>query len=106
MSSLFPGVAAPATNNGYFGDTFRVRRYLDKEHGIKGGDYHPPHTDWFTSTPGDTSHVLIITMILYLTSPEVGGTTFFEAAVVNGTRGYHFAPKRGNLAVWWSCYKN
>jgi len=25
---------------------------------------------------------------------------------VNGTKGYHFQPRRGNLAAWWSCYTN
>jgi len=106
MGSIFPGVAKPKNEADAYHDTFRVRRYLADGVGIAGGDYHPPHTDWFSSIPNDTSHVLIITMILYLTSPEEGGTTFFEHAVVNGTKGYHFAPKRGDLAVWWSCYQN
>jgi len=104
MSSVFPGVGRSTT--GWAHDTFRVRRYLQDGVGITGGDYHPPHTDWFSSTPGDTSHVLIISMILYLTSPEKGGTTLFPAAWVNGTKGYHFQPKRGSLAAWWSCHTN
>ena len=34
----------------------------------------------FEPTKGDLSNVLIVTMILYLTSPEAGGTTFFQHA--------------------------
>ena len=106
MSSIFPGVSTPKNPEEAYHDTFRVRRYLADGVGYAGGDYHPPHTDWFSSIPGDTSHVLIISMILYLTSPEEGGTTYFEHAWVNGTKGYHFQPKRGDLAAWWSCYRN
>jgi len=105
MSSVFPGIGR---NNEaeHTTDTFRVRRYLADGNGVAGGDYHPPHTDWFQSTKGDNSNVLIISMILYLTSPEEGGTTYFPQAWVNGKKGYHFQPKRGNLAAWWSCYRN
>merc|ERR1712086_853962 len=106
MSSVFPGIGKSHVGPGENHDTFRVRRYLQDGEGYQGGDYHPPHTDWFSSTPGDTSHVLIISMILYLTIPENGGTTYFPRSIVNGTQGYHFKPKRGNLAAWWSCHRN
>jgi len=102
MGSIFPGLGHARRDS----DTLRVRRYLEAGKAYEGGDYHPPHTDWFETQTGDTSDVLIVTMILYLTSPEKGGTTLFANARVNGTQGYHFQPKRGNLAVWWSCYSN
>jgi len=106
MSTLFPGVAVK-TGEDKARETFRIRRYLPKGVGFSGGDYHPPHTDWFEANgKGDISNVLIITMIVYLTSPEKGGTTYFKNAVVDGKNGYHFQPKRGNLAVWWSCHTN
>jgi len=103
MGAIFPGVGVSRDKKS---ETFRVRRYLPDGVAYAGGDYHPPHTDWFETTKGDPSNVLIITMIVYLTSPEKGGSTFFSHAWVNGTKGYHFAPKRGDLAVWWSCYNN
>jgi len=104
MSSVFPGVGNTGRKATY--DTFRVRRYLEAGKGFRGGDNHPPHTDWFQSTKGDTSYVLIISMILYLTTPEKGGTTFFPQKWDNGKKGYGFEPKRGHLAAWWSCHKN
>jgi len=64
-----------------------VRRYLPEGVGYEGGDYHPPHTDWFETEKGDSSNVLIISMLLYLTSPEKGGTTYFPFAWHNGTKG-------------------
>ena len=68
-------------------ETFRVRRYLPDGVAYEGGDYHPPHTDWFETDTGDNSNVLIISMILYLTSPEKGGTTYFPHAWHNDTKG-------------------
>ena len=44
---------------------------------------------------------LLVTLMIYLTSPEEGGQTLFDDA--NDGKGYHFEPKRGDLAVWWSC---
>lgn len=44
---------------------------------------------------------LLVTLMIYLTTPEEGGETLFDDA--NGGKGYHFKPKRGDLAVWWSC---
>jgi len=104
MRMLLPNLAPKLSVDSQSLDTFRVRRYLPDGIALKGGDYHPPHTDWFEPTKGDLSHVLIVTMILYLTSPEEGGTTYFKHAM--GGKGYHFQPVRGNLAVWWSCYRN
>jgi len=104
MRSVLPALAPKLSESSHSLDTLRVRRYLPDGIALKGGDYHPPHTDWFEPTKGDLSHVLIVTMIVYLTSPEEGGTTYFQHAL--GGKGYHFQPKRGNLAVWWSCYRN
>merc|ERR1719272_1700260 len=104
MRDVLPALA-PKMNEGAHGmETLRVRRYLPDGLGLKGGDYHPPHTDWFEPNKGDLTHVLIVTMILYLTSPEQGGTTYFKHAL--GGKGYHFQPVRGNLAVWWSCKRD
>jgi len=103
MRSLLPALAKPMGDSSSL-ETFRVRRYLPDGLGLKGGDYHPPHTDWFVPNQGDLSHVLIVTMILYLTSPEEGGTTYFKHAM--NEKGYHFLPVRGNLAVWWSCTRD
>merc|ERR1719162_2057150 len=106
MRSVIPALAKPLATEGpsHGMETLRVRRYLPDGIGLKGGDYHPPHTDWFEPEKGDLSNVLIVTMILYLTSPEEGGTTYFQHAQKG--KGYHFQPVRGNLAVWWSCYNN
>jgi len=104
MRAVLPALAPKMNDNTHGMETLRVRRYLPDGIGLKGGDYHPPHTDWFEPTKGDLSNVLIVTMILYLTSPEAGGTTFFQHAQKG--KGYHFQPVRGNLAVWWSCYNN
>lgn len=104
MRSVIPALAKPISNNSHGMETLRVRRYLPDGIGLKGGDYHPPHTDWFEPEKGDLTNVLIVTMILYLTSPEEGGTTYFRHAQKG--KGYHFQPVRGNLAVWWSCYNN
>jgi len=103
MRALLPALAPPMGTTHSL-ETFRVRRYLPDGLGLKGGDYHPPHTDWFEPNKGDLTHVLIVTMILYLTSPEQGGTTYFKHAL--GGKGYHFQPVRGNLAVWWSCKRD
>lgn len=104
MGSVFPGVADKPFDKRT--ETFRVRRYLPDGVAYEGGDYHPPHTDWFETDTGDNSNVLIISMILYLTSPEKGGTTYFPHAWHNDTKGFHFQPRRGSLAAWWSCYSN
>eukprot|EP00658_Telonema_sp_P-2_P048838 TRINITY_DN37141_c0_g1_i1.p1 TRINITY_DN37141_c0_g1~~TRINITY_DN37141_c0_g1_i1.p1 ORF type:complete len:388 (-),score=111.00 TRINITY_DN37141_c0_g1_i1:425-1588(-) len=103
MRSILPTLA-PKLEESHSLDTFRVRRYLADGVGLAGGDYHPPHTDWFVPTKGDLSHVLIVTMILYLTSPEEGGTTYFKHAI--GGKGHHIQPVRGDVAVWWSCHRN
>eukprot|EP00656_Telonema_subtile_P045974 TRINITY_DN5226_c0_g1_i1.p1 TRINITY_DN5226_c0_g1~~TRINITY_DN5226_c0_g1_i1.p1 ORF type:complete len:329 (+),score=49.64 TRINITY_DN5226_c0_g1_i1:238-1224(+) len=102
MRSVLPVLAPPVAENSL--DTFRVRRYLPDGIGLAGGDYHPPHTDWFEPKKGDLTNVLIVTMIVYLTTPEQGGTTYFKHAMDG--KGYHFKPTRGNLAVWWSCNRN
>jgi len=107
MSALFPGVAVRTPREEKLRETFRVRRYLPDGVAYKGGDFHPAHTDWFEANgKGDLTNVLIITMIVYLTTPEEGGSTYFPKAIVNGKKGYHFKAKRGDLAVWWSCHKN
>ena len=69
--------------------------------GIKGGDSHSAHADWY-DTKGDLSNVLVVTMLLYMTTPEEGGSTFFPE-FQNGPgkeKGYHFKAKRGDLAIW------
>lgn len=111
MRSVLPGLADPIGKGEAHGlETLRVRRYLSDGLGLKGGDYHPPHTDWFEPTRGDLSNVLIVTMILYLTSPEAGGTTFFRQALggkVSRPGGRAGAPGRGTIssrsAATWLC---
>ena len=70
--------------------------------GIKDGDSHPPHVDWYEVRKGDMSNVLLVTMLLYLSTPEEGGSTFFPE-FDNGPgkeKGYHFKANRGDLAIW------
>jgi len=79
--------------------SMRVRRYLADGVGTKGGDLHPEHSDYFERH--DKQNVLLISVMLYLSTPEVGGQTNFHEA--NGGAGIRYTAKRGNLAVWWSC---
>lgn len=51
------------------GETFRFRRYGT-------GESHPPHVDDYQIG----SHRLIVTAMLYLTTPEAGGETLFPKA--------------------------
>jgi len=100
MGDLFPDAPFPDAEDDTYA-TFRVRRYLPDGVGVKGGDTHPPHTDWY---PRDTGGTLVLSLMLYLTSPENGGTTRFAHA--QGGKGFEFTPTRGDLAVWWSCHAN
>eukprot|EP00472_Partenskyella_glossopodia_P008760 CAMPEP_0197521594 /NCGR_PEP_ID=MMETSP1318-20131121/6864_1 /TAXON_ID=552666 /ORGANISM="Partenskyella glossopodia, Strain RCC365" /LENGTH=242 /DNA_ID=CAMNT_0043073651 /DNA_START=182 /DNA_END=910 /DNA_ORIENTATION=- len=92
MHSVFPTILGdedlPAS-------TFRVRRYK-----ADGFSHHPPHVDFYHSESyGET---LVLTIMLYLTSPEAGGETHFPHA--HDGSGYSFSPIAGNLACWWSIY--
>ncbi|GAB5371771.1 hypothetical protein AAMO2058_001608400 [Amorphochlora amoebiformis] len=86
MMSMFPGLKTRHE------PTFRVRKYTNKS-------FHPPHVDYFESDDGS---VLVLTIMLYLHSPDHGGETAFPRA--NGGKGYAFAPTSGNVAAWWSIY--
>lgn len=105
LYDLFPGgIGTPPSKAK--DQTIRIRRYMPQalganHTGLVGGDYHPPHVDWFETTPGDLSHVLLMTQMLYLTSPEEGGETDFPFAF--GGKGYKQLPIRGDLVIWWSC---
>ena len=53
---------------------------------------------------------LLVTLMIYMSTPEEGGQTEFPDAfggktLPDGGKGYRFQPKRGDLAVWWSCDK-
>jgi len=109
LYDLFPpGVGAPPASAA--DKTLRIRRYMAANYegknftGHVGGDYHPPHVDWFETNPGDMSHVLLMTQMLYLSSPEEGGQTDFPRSL--GGKGFKFEPVRGDLVIWWSCHSN
>ncbi|CAD7922673.1 unnamed protein product [Amoebophrya sp. A120] len=74
--------------------TTRVRQYSP-------GNGHPIHTDWWNKyvVPGKPNN-LIATLHLFMTDVEEGGATDFPKL------GKEVIPKRGRLAVWWSCDKN
>jgi hypothetical protein len=67
------------------GDTFRYRRY-------GAGQGHPPHSDCYEVREWS----LVATAMLWLTEPEGGGETRFQA----GRRPVRLLPRRGRLAVW------
>ena len=107
MASVFPGLGRSYNTkiSHSLQGSLRMRRYNQAGAGSEVGDFHPTHTDWFQRSKNDTSDVLIVSMLLYLTTPEEGGSTFFPH-VDRGPdlpKGYHFQAKRGNLAIWWSC---
>jgi len=112
LKSVVPGVGLERDGDfkGDGGETLRVRRYLDSSHGFKGGDYHPPHTDWYERPGMGKNDALLVTLMIYMSTPEEGGQTEFPDAfggktLPDGGKGYRFQPKRGDLAVWWSCDK-
>jgi len=106
LKSVVPGVGKEREDkfSGDGAETLRVRRYLPDGVGYKGGDYHPPHTDWYERPGMGKDDALLVTLMIYMTSPEEGGQTHFESA--NDGKGYNFQPVRGDLAVWWSCTKD
>jgi len=93
---------------------FRMRRYERNE-------FHPLHTDTYSFHDS----TLIATMLIYLTTPESGGETFFPKAFLNrstasplelsqfpdidlskpldSTRNLIVRPVAGNLVIWMSC---
>uniref|UniRef100_A0A7S2TIR4 Fe2OG dioxygenase domain-containing protein n=1 Tax=Lotharella oceanica TaxID=641309 RepID=A0A7S2TIR4_9EUKA len=87
MMDMFPEFeAAPQS-------TFRVRRYPPD------GSYHPLHVDHFKSAEGTE---LVLTIMLYLSTPSEGGETYFPRGA--GGKGLAFSPIAGNAAAWWSVY--
>jgi len=82
------------------GEVLFVRRYLQDglSMSCSGGDRFHKHQDF--TDDGDGAKILV-SMTMYLTSPEKGGQTRFEAA--NGGQGYDFQARRGDLGIWWSC---
>jgi len=112
MRSITPGLGALRAPefSGDGGDTLRVRRYLPDGTGFEGGDFHPPHTDWYTRPGMGTNDALLVTMMIYLSTPEEGGETNFALAnggksLPEGGQGFNFKARRGDLAIWWSCTK-
>ena len=71
-----------------FDGTMRFRRYGP-------GDGHPPHVDTY-EIDGQT---LIITAHLFLTAPEVGGSTTFPDALPEA---FEVKALPGRLAIWFS----
>jgi len=112
LKSIVPGLGHDRDGQfkGDGGETLRVRRYLGDGVGFKGGDYHPPHTDWYERPGMGKDDALLITLMIYMTTPEEGGQTNFPDAHLGkeapGPKGYNFQPKRGDLAIWWSCTKD
>jgi len=107
MKGIFQNEVGPKRDRSFKGDggeTLRVRRYLPDGVGFKGGDYHPPHTDWYELPGMGVGDALLITLMIYMTTPEEGGQTRFADA--NGGKGFDFQPRRGDLAIWWSCTKD
>jgi len=106
MKSIFPHVGKERDESfkGDGGETLRVRRYLPDGVAYKGGDYHPPHTDWYELPGMGKGDALLITLMIYMTTPEEGGQTRFADA--NKGKGFDFQPRRGDLAIWWSCSKD
>ena len=74
------------------GEVLFVRRYLQDglSMSCSGGDRFHKHQDF--TDDGDGAKILV-SMTMYLTSPEKGGQTRFEAA--NGGQGYDFQARRG-----------
>lgn len=85
------------------GEVFYVRRYLEDglSSSCKGGDRFHKHEDYIDDGSGDK---LLVSMTMYLSSPEDGGQTRFEAA--HGGKGYDYSAWRGDLGIWWSCTRD
>jgi len=69
MMAIFPDLDTD------FQSTFRVRRYQPD------GSYHPPHLDYYQSSDDPNSKVLVLTIMLYLTTPEEGGGSFLRSSL-------------------------
>jgi len=90
MGRVFPSL-------GIDDDILRIRRYLPDGLAYQGGDCHPTHSDWYARARG----MNVLSAQLYLTSPEEGGRTLFQAG--RNFTGFEFQPIRGDLAIWWNC---